>query len=163
MTWFDYIVLGIIGVSVLFSIIHGLVRELLSLASWIIAFGVAQYYADTLAPLLPVALTNPAARLLLAFLAIFIAVLIATTLVAIVISGLLRRAGFSSMDRMLGAVFGFVRGLAISLFVVLAAGLTTLPKEPVWRQAVLSGPLVKIANVAKIWLPYDLAKHINYD
>ena len=163
MTWFDYIILGIIGVSVLFSIIHGLVRELLSLASWIIAFVVAQSYADTLAPLLPIALSNTAARLLLAFLAIFLAVLIATTLVTIVISGLLRRSGFGSMDRMLGAAFGFVRGLAISILVVLLAGLTPLPKEPVWRQAVLSAPLVTIANISKAWLPYDLAKHINYD
>ena len=51
MTWVDYAVLGIIGVSVLLSVIHGFVRELLSLASWIVSFLVAQYFASQAAAL----------------------------------------------------------------------------------------------------------------
>ena len=163
MTWVDYAVLTIIGISVLLSVIHGLVRELMALASWIVAFMVAQGYSADVAPLLPAAISNPSLRLLAAFLGMFLAVLVVMTLLAIVISRLIQSAGLGWADRALGAVFGLVRGLAIVMMVVLLAGLTELPRQQAWRQAISSGPLVALANVAKVWLPYGLSKHINYD
>mgnify|MGYP003336828330 CR=1 FL=1 len=38
MTAFDYIVLAVIGLSVFFSLMRGMVREVLSLAGWVLAF-----------------------------------------------------------------------------------------------------------------------------
>lgn len=163
MTWIDYAVLAIIGISVLFSVVHGLVRELMALASWIAAFMVAQIYAADAALLLPAAISNQSLRLLVAFLGVFLTVLLAMTVLAIVISRLVRSAGLGLADRALGAVFGLVRGLAIVMMVVLLAGLTALPRQQAWRQAISSGPLVALANVVKVWLPYGLSKHINYD
>jgi len=162
MTWFDYAVLAIVGISVLLSIIHGFVRELLALASWIVAFLVAQNYAAALAPLLPAAITSGSLRLLVAFLAAFLTVLLAMTLIAILVSRLFHSAGLGLVDRVLGAVFGLVRGFAIVMVVVLLAGLTALPRQPVWRNAMLSAPLAALADAVKVWLPYDLSKHINY-
>ena len=163
MTWIDYAVLAIIGISVLWSIVHGLVRELMALASWIAAFMVAQIFAADVAPVLPAAISNQSLRLLTAFLGIFLTVLLVMTLLAIVISKLIRGAGLGLADRALGAVFGLVRGLAIVMMVVLLAGLTALPRQQAWRQAISSGPLVALANMVKVWLPYGLSKHINYD
>jgi membrane protein required for colicin V production len=163
MTWIDYAVLAIIGISVLLSIIHGLVRELMALASWIVAFIVAQIYAADVAPVLPAAISNQSLRLLAAFLSMFLTVLLAMTLLAIAISRLIKSAGLGLVDRALGAVFGLVRGLVIVMMVMLLAGLTMLPRQQAWRQAMLSAPLVALANVVKVWLPYGLSKHINYD
>jgi membrane protein required for colicin V production len=162
MTWIDYAVIAIVGISILLSVIHGLVREILSLASWVVAFVVAQMFAPEVAPLLPAALANPSLRLLAGFLCVFLAVLLAMTLLAIALSGLIKSAGLSFADRALGAVFGLVRGLAIVMIAVLLAGLTTLPRQPAWRHAVFSEPLVILANWVKVWLPDDMAKHINY-
>ena len=162
MTWFDYAVIAIVGLSVLLSIIHGLVREILSLASWIVAFLVAQIYATDVAPLLPAAVTHESVRLLAGFLSVFVAVLAVMTVLAILLSKLIRTAGLGFADRALGGVFGLVRGLAIVLIAVLLAGLTSLPKQPAWRHAMLSAPLVTLADWVKVWLPHDLAKHINY-
>ncbi len=163
MTWFDYAVLAIVGISVLVSIIHGLVRELLALASWIVAFVVALTYAAALEPLLPAAIPGPSLRLLAAFMIIFLVGLLTMTLLTMAISRLFKRAGLGIGDRMLGAAFGVARGLAIVMLAVLLAGLTTLPKQPAWRQAMFSAPLEVLANAIKVWLPYDLSKHINYD
>ena len=52
MTIFDYAVLVIVGLSVLLSMMRGFVREILALASWVIAFFVAKAYVLELAPLL---------------------------------------------------------------------------------------------------------------
>ena len=162
MTGFDYAVLAIVGISVLLSIIHGFVRELLALASWIVAFLAAQNYAADFSPLLPAAITSGSLRLLAAFLALFLTVLLLMTLVANLVSSVFRRAGLGPGDRALGAVFGLVRGFAIVMVLVLLAGLTALPRQPVWRDAMLSAPLEVLANTIKVWLPYGLSRHINY-
>jgi membrane protein required for colicin V production len=163
MTWFDYAVLAIVGVSVLLSVLHGLTRELLALASWVVAFLAAKFFATVLAPLLPAAIKDPSLRLLAAYVIVFVIVLIAMTVLAVAISGLIRKAGLGIADRMLGAAFGFARGVAIALLGVMLAGLTAMPRQPAWRHAMLSAPLEMLANAAKVWLPYDLAKRINYD
>jgi membrane protein required for colicin V production len=162
MTWFDYAVIGIIGISIVFSFIHGFARELLSLASWIVAFLVADLYTTELAPIMSGVIANTPLRLLAAFLSVFLVVLVMMSLLAMAVSRLIKGAGLGFADRALGAVFGFVRGVAIVLLAVLLAGLTALPRQPEWRHAMMSAPLVTLANLVKVWLPYDLAKHINY-
>ena len=163
MTWFDYAVLAIIGISIVLSIIRGMVREVLALASWIIAFLAAQQYALEVAPHLPSAIPDESLRLLAGFLIVFLSVLLVTALIAIALSRLVRSAGLGGTDRALGAVFGVARGLVIVLVIVLLAGLTTLPRHPEWRHAMFSAPFEALANVVKIWLPYGLSRRINYD
>ena len=162
MTWFDYAVIAIVGISVLLSIIHGFVREILSLAAWVVAFLVAQVFATEAASLLPAAVTHPSVRLLAGFLSVFLAVLVAMTLLAMVVSKLIKSVGLGFADRALGGLFGLVRGLAIVMIAVLLAGMTALPRQPEWRNALFSAPLVTLANWVKVWLPDDMAKHINY-
>ncbi len=162
MTWVDYSILTVIGVSVLLSLIHGLARELIALASWIVAFLIAQQFASQAVHWVPAAITNPSIRLLVAFAAIFLVVLIAMSLVGMLVSKLIRGTGLGIPDRILGALFGFMRGLVIVTIAVVLAGLTKLPREPEWRQAQLIPPFETLAKMAKPWLPYDLSRHINY-
>lgn len=162
MTWIDYSIIAIVGISILVSVIHGLVREIMALVSWVAAFIVARMFAADAAALLPSALTDPAARMFVGFAAVFLAVLIAMTLLALAISSLVKSVGLGLADRALGAIFGFTRGLAIVTIAVLLAGLTTLPRQPAWRDAVLTEPLVNLANWVKVWLPDEMSKHINY-
>ena len=162
MTWIDYAVIAIVGISVLLSVLHGLVREIMSLVAWVVAFVVAQLFAADVAPLLPAALANPSLRLLAGFLSVFLAVLVAMTLLAMVLSGLVRTAGLGFADRALGAVFGLVRGLAIVTLAVLLAGLTSLPRQSAWQHALFGEPLITLANWVKVWLPDEMAKRITY-
>jgi membrane protein required for colicin V production len=46
---------------------------------------------------------------------------------------------------------------------VLAAGLTALPRQPEWRDAFLSGPFEAFAGHVKSWLPARLGQRISYD
>jgi membrane protein required for colicin V production len=162
MTWVDYAVIAIVGISILLSVIHGLVREILALAAWVVAFVVAQMYAAGAASLLPTALTTQSLRLFAGFVAVFLAVLVIMTLLATAVSRLIKTAGLGFADRALGAVFGLVRGMAIVMIAVLLAGLTALPRQTAWRHAMFNEPLVILANWVKVWLPDDMAKHINY-
>ena len=163
MTVFDYAVLMIIGLSILLSVIRGLVREVLALLAWAVGFIAAGLLAAELAPLLPAEIPDERLRMLAAFAAVFLAVLLVMSLLAMFASKLVKSAGLGIEDRALGGAFGLVRGLLVVMVLVLAAGLTALPRQPVWRDAALSGPLETLAGVIKGWLPAGLAQRISYD
>ena len=136
---------------------------MLALAAWVVAFLAANLLAGVVAPWLPDAVPSVELRLLSGFVCVFVAVLIAMSMLAIMVSKLVKSAGLGLEDRLLGGVFGFVRGLLVVMIVVLLAGLTSLPRQAVWRNAVMSGPLETIAGQVKTWLPEDLAQRITYD
>ena len=163
MTIFDYAVLCVLLLSVLLSIFRGAVRELLSLAGWVVAFIAARSLSVDLVPMIPPSIEDESLRMSVAFVAIFLAVLVAMGLIAMLLSALIKTVGLGFIDRMLGSVFGLVRGLLIVLLVVLLAGMTTLPQEPLWQKALLSKTLEKAVVLTLPWIPQELSKRINYE
>ncbi|MBC7779851.1 MAG: CvpA family protein [Proteobacteria bacterium] len=163
MTWFDYTVLIIVGASALVAVIRGFVREILSLASWVIAFVAASALAGTVAPLLPSAIPNDALAMLAAFLLVFGGTLLAMSVIALAITEFIKGVGLGFVDRVLGLMFGLARGLLVVTITVLLAGLTRLPENPGWRDAMLSSPLEALALSVKPWLPPELARRIRYE
>ena len=162
MTVFDYAVILIIALSVGLSIIRGAVREVLSLAAWVSAFWAAQTFTVEFAALLPETPSNPSLRLMTGFALVFLTVLVVMSLVAILCSKLVKASGLSVADRSLGVVFGLARGFLIVLILVLLGGLTSLPKQSTWKDALFSSQLERVATSMKTWLPESLSKHISY-
>lgn len=163
MTEFDYAVLGIVGISVLLSLMRGFVREFLGLASWIIAALVAKSYAVDVAAMLPASIPNQGLRLIAAFAIVFLGILLVTSLLAIAIGELFKKVGLGWIDRCLGGLFGCARGILIVGVLVLLGGLTSLPQDPRWRNAMFSAPLEAMVLSAKPWLPPEMVKHLKYD
>lgn len=163
MTAFDYAVLVIVGISILISVIRGLVREVLALLAWLAAFVAATFLGAAVAAWMPQAIPTEELRLLTGFLIVFVGVLIAMSLIAMLVSRLIRRAGLGVEDRMFGMLFGVARGAVVVLVLVLLAGLTPLPRDPMWRNAMLSSPLESMALYVKAWLPGELSRRIKYD
>lgn len=162
MTVIDIAVLVIVGISILLGVLRGLVREVLSLVAWVAAFLVANLLAPETAKLLPQAMAGEEIRLLLSFVGVFIVVLIGLSVVAILASKLIKVVGLGPADRVVGGVFGLARGVLVVMILVLLAGLTALPRQPVWRNGILSGTLETAAGHVKAWLPADLSKRIKY-
>jgi membrane protein required for colicin V production len=162
MTGLDYAVLGVMGLSVLFGVWRGLVREVVSLAGWVIAFLAANLFAAPLAQTLPRSISPPELRVLLAFVGVFVLSLAVTTLAALALSKLVKAVGLGGLDRVLGALFGVARGGVIALAFALVAGLTRLPLDPIWKQSAC-GPLLERAALAlKPWLPPALGERLRY-
>jgi membrane protein required for colicin V production len=162
-TVFDYVVLGIIGVSMVLSLMRGFVREFLGLASWVVATLAARVYAVDIAVMLPASIPNQGLRLVAAFAIVFLGILLIASLLAIAISELFKQVGLGWLDRGLGAFFGLARGVLIVGVLVLLGGMTSLPQEPRWRNAMFSAPLEAMVMVTKPWLPQEMTKHIKYD
>ena len=163
MTIFDYAVLTIIGLSVIFSVMRGMVREVLAILGWVAAFYVGRTYTDQLLPMMPADIPTESLRVLAAFLVLFLATLLLASLLAIVISTIFKKIGLGWLNRLLGAVFGVLRGLLIVCVVVFLAGLTDAPKDVRWKNAMFSAPIEALVVSMLPWIPKSIAKHVKYD
>lgn len=163
MTVFDYAVLVIVGISILISLMRGAVREILSLLGWVLAFYVARTYAIQVVPLLPYDIPSEKLKMLAAFIIVFLAVLLITSLISIALSGLLKEIGFGWLNRLLGGVFGFFRGLLIVTVLMILAGMTQLPKDERWTNAMFSAPLEALVKTVLVWLPKSITQHVSFD
>ena len=162
MTIFDYTVLVILMVSIVISVLRGLVREILSLIGWIAAFVVASMYADELAPVLTVLPDHPILRTIVAFLLLLVVVALLMGIVNWAIMRAVQAAGLGLADRGLGGLFGLARGAVIVLALVMVAGMTKLPQMDFWRDALLSPLAETSVRTVKPWLPADIAGKVNF-
>jgi membrane protein required for colicin V production len=162
-TVFDYAVLTIVGASVLLSVMRGFVREVLALASWVIAFVAASVLSGIVAGWLSGVIADESWRALAAFVAVFLTTLITMSLIALAVSKLMRKAGLGVEDRLLGGFFGFARGILIVMVLVLLGGLTSVPRLPAWNDAMLSPPLEALAGKLRPWLPQIVSSNLSYD
>jgi membrane protein required for colicin V production len=161
-TIFDYLLLFVLAASVVISMLRGLVKEILSLLGWIVAFVVANAYGAALAPLLPSMIPGEAVRLMVAFVALFIGVRILMGLLTLAVDALVKASGLSLADRGLGGLFGLARGLLIVLAAVIVCGMTDLPQQAFWKDALLSPMAEAGARTIKPFLPEALARHVKY-
>ncbi|HWQ37383.1 MAG TPA: CvpA family protein [Burkholderiales bacterium] len=163
MTAFDFVLLLVVALSMVISVVRGLVREVLSLASWIGAFFVAKYGAVVVASWLPGWVSHPGARLAMGFVLVMVAAVLLFSLVSMQIAKVVKITGLQGTDRALGALFGLARGIVIALTAVLLAGMTPLPKARYWQEAMLSAPLETAAKAVQPWLPSEIRSRIRYD
>jgi membrane protein required for colicin V production len=163
MTIFDYAVLTIIGLSIIFSVMRGMVREVLAILGWVAAFYVGRTYTNQLLPMMPTDIPSESLRILAAFLVLFLATLLLASLLAIALSAIFKKIGLGWLNRLLGAVFGVLRGLLIVCVVVFLAGLTDAPKDSRWKNAMFSAPIEALVVSMLPWIPESIAKHVKYD
>lgn len=163
MTWLDYAVLGVFALSVVWGVWRGLVREVIAILGWVIAFLAANLLAGPLGELMPAAVPTPELRLLAAFVCVFLGALILSSLAGLLLSKVVRAVGLGGLDRLLGGVFGLARALLIVIAAALLAGLTSAPRQPFWRDAVSGEPMARSALALKPWLPATFAERLRYD
>jgi membrane protein required for colicin V production len=163
MTSFDYVVLLIIGISIVVSMMRGAVREVLAIVGWVAAIYVTKTYATQLVPLLPADIPSEQLRILAAYVIVFLGVLLVSSLLTIALSSLIKKIGLNWFNRFLGGFFGLLRGLLIVCVLIFLAGLTSFPKDVRWTNAMFSAPLEALVKSALPWVPQTVSKHVKYD
>lgn len=162
MTIFDYLVLFVLICSIVISTLRGLVKEVLSLLGWVVALVVANAYGQDLAAMLGDVIPGAVMRLIAAFIVLFIGVRLLMALFALAVDAVIRRSGLSVADRGLGGLFGLARGLVLVLATVLVCGLTAIPQQPFWKDALLSPLAETAARTVMPFLPGAFARNVNF-
>ena len=132
----DIVMLIVILLSALIGLVRGLIKEVLSLASWALAFILALYLAPLVGERLSADLAN--ARLVIGFAVVFVGVLIVGGIVQWMVSKLVESTGLTGTDRFLGFLFGSARGVLVCIVALIA--LRPFTEDTTWWQASVIRP-----------------------
>ena len=140
MTTFDWIIVGVLGLSCLLGLWRGLVREVFSVAGWIAAVVLSLKFAVPLGQELPGDIAWQPLRTTLAAALIVVGCVFAAAALGWIVQRFLEAAHLSGADRLLGGVFGLLRGALILFAAVYFTSRTAFAQQPAWRNALLVPP-----------------------
>jgi membrane protein required for colicin V production len=143
----DWAIVVVVVLSALISIARGFVREALSLLVWVVAFVVAFFFSERLAPLLDNLVELPSLRYLAAFAILFVCTLIVGSVVNFLVVQLVRMTGLSAVDRLLGMMFGVCRGVLMALLVLIfLPKIIPVDQDPWWQKSRLIPRVLVLEN-----------------
>ncbi len=146
----DWIILGFLAFSVAVAAMHGFFFEVFKLAGWIVGYLLAAWQYHRLADVVVPYVQTRWIGELIAFLAIFFVVLFAAGLIGRTARWLMKKASLRGVDRLLGGLLGFVRGVLVSA-IVLTAVAAFAPGSR-WLAESQLAPYLLVGGRAAIWL-----------
>jgi membrane protein required for colicin V production len=158
--WVDWALLLVLAISTVVGLWRGLLFEVLSLLGWVAAYIAAQAFAPSVAPMLPVGVPGGALNHALGFALVFAAALIVWGLATRLLRGLIHATPLQLIDRLLGALFGLLRGAVLLLAVTTVVLLTPAQRSPAWQQSHGAAWLGALLQGLKPLLPYAIARHL---
>ena len=132
----DTAILVVIVLSCVFGLWTGLIKEVLSLLTWIAALLVARVYSEGLSELFVNVIDNSSVRYATAFVIIFIVIMMLGRLLNHQLSKLLISTRLKLTDRVLGGMFGIARGALIVMLILFISNLFLSETEQ-WQQSTL--------------------------
>ncbi len=156
----DWVLLTLLVLSVLLGVWRGLMFEVLSVLGWVVAFFVAQAWADDVVPWLPIDRLAPPLQLAIGFALVFIVIAFVGGLIAWLVQKLVASVGLRPVDRVLGGAFGLLRGAVILLALTLVVTITSMQTASWWSGSPTAGLLSQTLLSVKPLLPDPLARHI---
>jgi membrane protein required for colicin V production len=156
----DWICIAVLAVSLLVGAWRGLVVEVLSLASWLAAFVLAQWFAPEVAAKLPMAGAAEPLRYGAGFVLVFVATLFVGALLGFLLSKMLSAVGLGAINRLLGALFGLLRGVVLILAATVVVGMTPWKTATVWQESVGARWATAALGLLKPVLPQEFGKYL---
>ena len=148
LTGADVLIVVILLGSTLIGLLRGFVREAVSLVFWVFSIWAAWKFGPVIEPHLGGLLADPHIAPWVGRLVILVLVLLIGWLVGMVLSYFTRSIGLGAMDRILGLLFGAVRGMVLVGLVIIGGELLHLNHEEWWGRS----KLVPYGETAGDWL-----------
>src|SRR6266581_2152594 len=138
-TILDIVLLGVMLVSALLAMIRGFMREILSIAAWVIAAGATLYFYAKLLPFAKSYFNNDIIAAAVVVGGTFLATLLIVSVLTIRVSDIVLDSRVGALDRTLGFLFGLARGLIIVVVAFLFfAWLVPDRSQPEWVRSAKS-------------------------
>ncbi|HCA89012.1 MAG: hypothetical protein CMF38_00375 [Legionellaceae bacterium] len=149
----DWLIVIIMTLSVITGLVRGLIKELLALGIWALAFWVAYHYAALLVPFLKNYIGDATIQQVVAYTVMVVLVLFAGGLVSLPLNMVLKKAGLSSIDRLLGVLFGFIRATFLIGFLIMILSLSPLIYQNYIKNSTLCEYFEPVSFWLKNWMP----------
>jgi membrane protein required for colicin V production len=138
-TLLDIILIGVMLISALLAMIRGCMREILSIASWVIAAGVTLYSFTKLLPFAKTYFNNDIVATAVVVGGTFLGTLLVVSIITVRFSDMVLDSRVGALDRTLGFLFGLGRGLIIVVVAFLFfAWLVPDRSQPEWIRSAKS-------------------------
>jgi membrane protein required for colicin V production len=155
LTFLDILFGGIIVLSTVLALTKGLAKEIVSLVALVSGLVLASLYYRGPASWFAEFSRSDAVAGLLGFMIIFLGCLLVGALIAFLINRFIKMASLQWMDRLLGGLYGFLRGWAVASIIVLALIAFPVRPEAVARSH-FAPYLLAGARAAAMIVPRDL-------
>jgi membrane protein required for colicin V production len=156
----DWIILGFLLFSVIGAAIEGFFHEAFRLAGLVVGYLLAAWQYRRVADWFAPHLKSPWLGEIAGFLIVFFAVLIVAGLAGRIARWAMKKAGLSTIDRILGAVLGLLRGVLV-VAIVLTAMAAFAPAAK-WLAGSQLAPYFLVGGRAVIWLAPSELRHRFY-
>lgn len=153
--WLDWVLAIVLIISVATAFRKGIMAEVVSLATVVAGLIVAAAFYPRAAIWFEDFTKSNDVALALAFLVLFLGVLLAGSLVTWVVQKLVKSAGLQWFDRFMGAIFGLVRGIVIDCVILMVMMAFSIKPQVVARSSM--APYVSTgARALAFVMPRDL-------
>ena len=146
--WVDWTLIAVLALSVLLGLARGFVFEALLLGGWVAAYFAATWFAPQVGTWLPVGAPGSALNHAAAFALCFLAAILVWAVAARLIRLLIHATPLSVADRLLGAVFGLLRGGLLLLAVATVVAYTPAAQSTPWQ----ASQGARWLDQARVWL-----------
>ncbi len=137
MTLADFLIILIVVISTGVGFMRGFVREAVSLVFWVAGIWMAWKFGPLIEPHLAGLLADPPVRPWVGRLVVLVLVVLAGILTGLIMQYFLRSVGLGLLDRVIGIMFGFARGLVLVGLMVIGCELLHLNNENWWNESKL--------------------------
>lgn len=142
-TLLDGILVGFTLVSAMLAMVRGFSREILSIASWVVAAIAAYFLYPLVLPYVTPYIDNAMIALAVAALAVFLVALIIVTVITMKIADFIIDSRIGALDRTLGFLYGAVRGVLVVAVALLFLNWLLGSNPPSWIAEAKSRPLLE--------------------
>lgn len=156
----DWLLLTLLAASMVLGAWRGLVYEVLSVLGWIAAFLLAQWFAPSVADMLPMSKSEQTLRYAAGFVLVFIASVFAAGLLSALMKKVISVVGLRPVDRILGAMFGIFRGLIFLLALTVVVHMTALQESDWWLESRGGPMLMTLLKGIKPMLPEKFGAYL---
>jgi len=150
MSWADALIIALVLLSAAAAAAQGFLFEAFSLAGVVIGYLLAAWGYRAVAPWFAPYVSSPWVANIAAFLAVFAAVLLLAGVAARLARWGVKEAGLRWFDRLLGGVFGLLRGVLVVMVVALALA-SFAPGSPLLARSRVAPYLLVLARAA-VWV-----------
>jgi membrane protein required for colicin V production len=163
MSWADYGLMAVIVISVIIGLFRGFLREVSSLLLWISGIMLTLHYLPTIEKYLAYRVSSIYLRYAIIIVAVLILVLLMSWLLGKILHLLISSAGLGLIDRFLGVIFGFLRGIVLVSFLIILVEAMDMSSTPVLRDSVFVKTVQPLANWFASMIPKNFTEKITND